>query len=277
VNDDLAITSPSNPRIRDLATLHKRREREARGRFLVEGAREISRGLSAGITFVEIVACPELESAPQESVRLRASAAGVPVTLVSERAFTKVSRRQNPDGLVAVAASFPVSLASLDPRPGLVLIAEATEKPGNLGAMLRTADATGAALIAAGGGVDVFNPNVVRASQGAVFSVPLAVAEAPEAASWIAGIGTVAVATPDADRPYWDFDMTGPTAIVVGSEHAGVSPAWQEIGTPIQIPMAGQADSLNTSVAAAVLLYEAVRQRSHGSRVASRESRRRDT
>jgi TrmH family RNA methyltransferase len=262
VNDDLAITSPSNPRIRDLATLHKRREREARGRFLVEGARAISRGLEAGITFVEMVVYPDLESAPQESVRRRATAVGVPITLVSERAFAKVSRRQNPDGLVAVAESFPVDLASLEPSPGLAVIAEATEKPGNLGAMLRTADATGAALVAAGGGVDVFNPNVVRASQGALFSVPLAVATVSEVAAWAAGFETVAVATPDADRRYWDLAMTGPTAIVVGSEHAGVSPTWQQIGTPIQIPMAGQADSLNTSVAAAILLYEAVRQRS---------------
>ena len=261
VNDALAITSPSNPRIRDLATLHKRRERDARGRFLVEGAREISRGLEAGITFVEIVVCPELENASQERVRRGASAAEIPITLVSERAFAKVSRRQNPDGLVAVAESFPVDLASLEPRPGLALIAEAIEKPGNLGAMLRTADATGAALVAAGDGVDVFNPNVVRASQGALFSVPLAVAAVPEVAAWAGGFETVAVAAPDADRPYWDLAMTGPTAIVVGSEHAGVSPTWQRIGTPIQIPMAGQADSLNTSVAAAVLLYEAVRQR----------------
>jgi TrmH family RNA methyltransferase len=128
--------------------------------------------------------------------------------------------------------------------------------------MLRTADATGATLVAAGGGVDVFNPNVIRASQGALFSVSLAVATVSEVAAWAAGFGTVAVAAPKADRPYWDLDMTDPTAIVVGSEHAGVSPTWQELGTPIQIPMAGQADSLNTSVAAAVLLYEAVRQRS---------------
>ena len=261
MNDEVAITSPSNPRIRDLAALHKRRERKAQGRFLVEGTREVTRGLEAEITFTEILACPDLAGPAQEAVVTRASAAGIPVTLVSERALAKLSRRQNPDGVIGVAETFALDLASLEPAPDLVLIAEAVEKPGNLGAMLRSADATGAALVATGTGVDVFNPNVIRASQGALFSVPLAVAAVSQVAAWAAGFGTVAVAIPDADRPHWDLDMTGPTVIVVGSEHFGISAPWREIGTPIRIPMAGPADSLNTSVAAAVLLYEAVRQR----------------
>jgi TrmH family RNA methyltransferase len=261
VNDEVAITSPSNPRIRDLAALHKRRERKAQGRFLVEGTREITRGLEAEITFTEILACPDLAGPAQEAVVTRSSAAGVPVTLVSERAFAKLSRRQNPDGVIGVAETFALDLASLEPAPDLVLIAEAVEKPGNLGAMLRSADATGAALVATGAGVDVFNPNVVRASQGALFSVPLAVAAVPETVAWATEFETVVVATPDATLPHWAVDLTGTSAIVVGSEHAGVSAAWRDVGTPIRIPMAGPADSLNTSVAAAVLLYEAVRQR----------------
>jgi TrmH family RNA methyltransferase len=274
VNDEVAITSPSNPRIRDLAALHKRRERNAQGRFLVEGTREITRGLEAGITFTEIVACPDLAGPAQEAVVTRSSAAGVPVTLVSERAFAKLSRRQNPDGVIGVADTFALDLASLEPAPDLVLIAEDIEKPGNLGAMLRTADATGAALVATGTGVDVFNPNVIRASQGALFSVPLAVAAVPETVAWATEFETVVVAAPDATLPHWAVDLTGTSAIVVGSEHAGVSAAWRGIGTLIQIPMAGPADSLNTSVAAAVLLYEAVRQRAESpeSRVVVRDT-----
>ncbi|MEA2010026.1 MAG: TrmH family RNA methyltransferase [Actinomycetota bacterium] len=127
--------------------------------------------------------------------------------------------------------------------------------------MFRTADATGAGLLIADATVDPFNPNVVRASQGALFSVPFAVADTKTATDWTGRHGAVVIAVPDAESEFWSTDLSGPVSIVIGSEHAGISDAWRKSGTPVRIPMAGDADSLNASVSAAVLLYEAVRQR----------------
>jgi len=184
------------------------------------------------------------------------------MTTVSAMAFEKLSMRQNPDGIVVVAAARLPNLDAID--RSLVLVAEAIEKPGNLGAMFRTADATGAALLIADPTVDVFNPNVVRASQGALFSVPFAVVDAATAVRWTGAHGPVYVMMPGAAVDLWHTDFSGPVSIVVGSEHAGVSAAWKGVGTPIGIPMAGAADSLNASVSAAVVLYEAVRRRTAG-------------
>jgi len=252
-----AIESPSNRRILETARLKKRRERGVRGRFLVEGTREVERALEAGAGIHDVYLCPDL--APPATVDLARRIPDAAVVTVSTMAFEKLSMRQNPDGIVAVASTWSPALDTLD--RDLVLVAEAIEKPGNLGAMLRTADATGAGLLVADPTVDVFNPNVVRASQGALFSVPFAVADAAAAVAWTADHGPVYVATPDATIDYWAADLSGAASVVIGSEHAGVSDAWDGVGTPIRIPMAGAADSLNASVAAAVVLYEAVRQR----------------
>ena len=184
---------------------------------------------------------------------------GVRLTTVSPIAFDKLTMRQNPDGIIAVAPIWTAGLESLE--RDLVLVAEAIEKPGNLGAIFRTADATGACLLIADATVDPFNPNVVRASQGALFSVPFAVTDVGTAVVWVRDHGAVIVATPDADTTYWDTDLSGPVSIVIGSEHEGVADEWRTAGTAVRIPMAGDADSLNTSVAAAIVLYEAVRQR----------------
>jgi TrmH family RNA methyltransferase len=253
------IESPSNRRILETARLKKRRERRARGRFLVEGTREIERALEAGATIHDVYLCPDLAPGDTTALAERVAGSGARLVTVSAMAFEKLSVRQNPDGIVAIAATWSPDPDGLD--RDLVLVAEAIEKPGNLGAMLRTADATGAALLIADPTVDVFNPNVVRASQGALFSVPFAVMDAAAAVIWAGAHGPVYVATPDASTVYWDEDLSGPLSIVIGSEHAGVSAAWDGVGTPVRIPMAGAADSLNASVSAAVMLYEAVRQR----------------
>ena len=253
------IESPSNPRIIETARLKKRRHRDIAGRFLVEGTREIERAGQGGASINEVFLCPEY--APPATVSLAERLAGpdIRLTTVSAMAFDKLTMRQNPDGVIAVASNWTTAVADLD--RDLVLIAEAIEKPGNLGAMFRTADATGAGLVIADATVDPFNPNVVRASQGALFSVPFAVTNAETAISWAHDHGIVVVATPDAKADYWDTDLSGPASVVIGSEHGGVSNAWRETGIPVRIPMAGDADSLNASVSAAVLLYEAVRQR----------------
>ncbi len=252
------IESPANRRIIETARLKKRRHRDATGRFLIEGTREAERAVQAGASIDEIFLCPDY--APRATVSLADGIAGsgVRLTTVSAVAFDKLSMRQNPDGIIAVALTWITTAENLD--RDLVLVAEAIEKPGNLGAMFRTADATGAALLIADATVDPFNPNVVRASQGALFSVPFAVTDTGAAITWTREHGAIVIATPDAESDYWDADLSGPVSIVIGSEHAGVSDAWREAGTPVRVPMAGDADSLNASVSAAVLLYEAARQ-----------------
>lgn len=257
-----SISSPSNPRIKAFAGLKKARTRARDDLFLIEGEREVERAITAGVDIETMLVCEELltGSAP-------VMAEPVDVLQVAGRAMEKVSVRQNPSGLIAVARRFDTSLSRLDLGPApLVLIAERVEKPGNLGAMMRTADAVGAAaVVVADTATDVFNPNVVRASQGALFLVPLAVASTVETIEWarIAAMQLVA-GYPEATTDMWNVDMTGPTAIVVGAEDTGLGELWSEPTTAVRIPMVGQTDSLNASVAAALLLYEAVRQRRLG-------------
>jgi TrmH family RNA methyltransferase len=227
--------------------------------FLIEGTRENTLALSTGTTIAEAFLCPAYTNAETETLADKLVEAGIPLTTTSAQAFNKLSVRQHPDGIVAVA---PMWSASIEGMTGdLTLAAESIEKPGNLGAMLRTADAAGAGLLIADPTVDPFNPNVVRASQGALFSVRFALTDTDSAIEWARRRGSLFVATPDAHVELWDADLTGATTMVVGSEHGGVSGAWRTAGTPVRIPMAGFADSLNASVSAAVMLFEAVRQR----------------
>ncbi|MEA2025034.1 MAG: TrmH family RNA methyltransferase [Actinomycetota bacterium] len=253
------IQSPSNRRIVETARLKKRRARDAEARFLIEGTRETERAAEAGASIDEVFLCPEIAPPDTASLADRIAGTGSRLTTVSAIAFAKLTMRQNPDGIIVVAPTWTTATESLD--RDLVLVAEAIEKPGNLGAMFRTADATGAALLIADATVDPFNPNVVRASQGALFSVPFAVTDTEVAIAWARDHGAIVVATPGAKSDYWDTDLSRRVSIVIGSEHAGISEAWRDAGTPVRIPMAGSADSLNASVSAAVLLYEAVRQR----------------
>ena len=187
---------------------------------------------------------------------------------VSERAFEKLAYGDRSDGVVLVVRAPRVGLADLElPPDPLVVVTEDVEKPGNVGAILRSADAVGASAVIAAGGTDLFNPNVIRASVGTVFSMPVAAAPAGEVAAWLRVRGLRIVATRvDADRLHVDADLRGPVAIVLGSEATGLSDAWRAPDVEaVRLPMAGVADSLNVSVAAAVLLYEAWRQRRPGS------------
>ncbi len=258
------ITSAANPRIKALARLRQRRHRDTERLFPIEGSRAVRRALAAGWPLAEAFYAPELGGAAAAATLSDLHSAGVTVTEVGDAAFRKIAYRRHPDGLLAVghARSLPLSDIALPATP-LVLIVDGTEKPGNLGAMLRTADGGGVdAVIAADTATDPFNPNVVRASQGALFSVPLAVASPQEAAAWLdARDISVLAAGPEDGSPPWHHDLTGAVALVVGGEHAGLSPSWAS-RPRLTIPMAGSADSLNVSAAAAVLVYEAVRQRS---------------
>ena len=183
---------------------------------------------------------------------------------VGPRACGALSRRQHPDGMIAVARTDPHALEGLRlADDALVLVAEGTEKPGNLGAMFRTADGAGVdAVIAVDPRTDLENPNVIRASQGSVFAVASAVATASDAVKFLSrGPITLVALTPEADADLWDLDLTGQLAVAIGSEDRGLSQPLREAARLARIPMHGIADSLNASVAVAVALYEALRQR----------------
>jgi RNA methyltransferase, TrmH family len=259
------ITSPANPRIKQLVALRRRRSREQSDVTLVEGHAEIELALAAGVRPRTIYYCPAL--ATPESLPLAGQAAqrGAAVVQVSRPVFEKISYREGPDGWLAVVPAVSASLDRLQPGPRpLVLVCAGLEKPGNLGAILRTADAAGvAAVIAADAVTDWGNPNVVRASKGTVFSVPVASAPTAEVLDWLTARRLqVVAATPDATRLVTDADLTGPTAVAVGAEQTGLSQEWLErADVRVRIPMFGRADSLNVSTSAAIILYEAVRQR----------------
>lgn len=263
------ITSTSNAKVAGVRRLAKHGVRRETGRFVVEGYRELRRALAAGVAMDHVLFCPELflkdgEARLVERARLRSIAA----LEVSEQVFRSVSYRDRPDGLLAVARTWDASLAALGPLEGdpLVLVVSAIEKPGNLGTMLRTAAAAGAsAVIVADPVTDVFNPNVVRASLGALFTVPLASAGDEQAIDWLGERDLPVYATsPDASRRYWEAPLAGPCAIVVGSEQFGLSERWLAAANDrLRIPMSSNrgADSLNAAAAAAVVLFECVRQR----------------
>ena len=260
------ITSLQNPRIKALVRMRKRRERDQTKRFLIEGYRELRRAVDRQVTLETLFVCEELFLGTNEP-RLIANAAanGAEVVEVSTDPFSKVSYRDRPEGLLAIAEQFDTDLESIatnaDP---LVLVVESIEKPGNLGTMLRTADAAGVdAVIVADPTTDPFNPNVVRASLGCLFTVPLAVSSTERALEWLttSQIRTVAT-TPDTSTLHWEADLVGPVAIIVGSEQYGLSREWLDgADARVRIPMGGEADSLNAAMAAGVVLFEAVRQR----------------
>ena len=265
MSDDI-IQSRQNPRVQGVAKLRDRAVREARGRFLIEGYRELSRALARKVVVEEIYYCPALYKDAQASVLVeQAREQGVSICELGESAFDKVSGREGPDGLLGVAETWDVALPRLNLGPNpLVLIAEAVEKPGNLGSLLRTADAAGvAALVICDPVTDLFNPNVIRASQGAAFAVPVAVASTAETLAWARTQGLrILATTPDGALPLWEVDAKGPVALVMGSEKDGLAPAWLAAADArVFIPQAGLSDSLNVATAAAVCLFEAVRQR----------------
>ena len=279
------LTSLQNPRIKQLVKLRDRRPRDEAGVFLVEGYREIRRALEKNIKLQELYYAPDWFLGENEPALIaQAQAAGAKLFELTKDTFAKVAYRERPDGLLAVAPQWQRSLADLDrlldgqretgaypgstvpaTRTPFVLVVEAIEKPGNLGTILRSADAAGCdAVIVCDPVTDIFNPNVVRASTGVLFSVPLVVEESARVLTWLRGrhIRTVAT-TPAAQTLYTAADLRGPLAVIMGSEQYGLSEFWlNNSDLPVRIPMAGQADSLNVAMATIITLFEAVRQRS---------------
>ncbi|MCL5995535.1 MAG: RNA methyltransferase [Chloroflexi bacterium] len=262
------ITSLQNPRVKQLVSLRDRHHREQEGLMLVEGYDELSLALQGGTPKALYYCRPLVRDPAQFTLLERVRATGAELIEVTERVCEKMAYRDHPDGWLAV---FPLAHRSLDslslgPNP-LIVVVEAIEKPGNLGAILRTADAAGVdALISCDPVTDLGNPNVVRSSKGALFSVPVAEATSADTLAWLRahGIKTLA-ATPQATTLYTEVDLRQPVAIAVGAEKPGLSRAWlQQADIAVQIPMMGRVNSLNVSIAAALLIYEAVKQRGSG-------------
>jgi len=262
------ITSLQNPRVKQLVKLRDRRPRDQSGQFLVEGYRQIRRALDKGYPPTELYVCSEWYPGNQGNepeLIAEAEAAGARIFELNKPAFAKVAYRERPDGLLAVLPQWKRSLDDLvlPPTPFL-LVVEAIEKPGNLGTILRSADAAGVdGLIVCDPVTDLFNPNVVRASTGVLFSVPVVITESTAVRSWLNQHGIRSIATtPAAKQLHTEVDLTGPLALVMGSEQYGLSEEWlTETGETVRIPMAGQADSLNVAMATIITLFEAVRQR----------------
>ncbi|HUD40064.1 MAG TPA: RNA methyltransferase [Streptosporangiaceae bacterium] len=259
------ITSPANPRVKHLVALRRRRVRDDDQVTVVEGYSELELALAAGVRPIELYYCPGLIGAGEAALTDRAARAGADLVTVSPEVFRKIAYRESPDGWLAIVPAVLAELAAVHlPANPLVLICQGVEKPGNLGAILRTADAAGvAAVIATEPGTDWGNPNVIRASKGTVFSVPVATSTSAQVMTWLADHGLSVVATtPDAGTLLGQAELRGPTAIAVGSEKDGLSSEWLERADRcVRIPMFGRADSLNVATSAAIACYEAVRQR----------------
>ena len=255
------LISLQNPRIKQVVKLREdKRERLREKLILVEGWYELNMAVSAGLIPRSVFTAPDL-------------IAGMPVGFdyltetytVTREVFEKISYRENPDGWLAIFPMPERKLIDFKPRQvSLVLVAEAVEKPGNLGAILRTADAAGVdALIVTDPRVEIWNPNVIRASRGAVFTVPVMETENAAALDWLRSRQlNITAASPQSEKNYTDLDYRPPTAFVVGTEDRGLSGFWMEnADSNVVIRMAGKVNSLNVSVVSALLVYEAIRQR----------------
>jgi len=259
----LEITSLQNPKIKTASKLFDRRDRDQTGLFLVEGYRELKRAADKNSKIITLFICPELflgenENALIEQIRLK----GSDVFLCDKKVFSKLSYRDRPDGLIAVVKQMKLSLSDLSNTLGkkknpVFLVAESIEKPGNLGTILRSCDATGVdGVIVCDRCTDIYNPNVVRASVGTLFTLPVVEATSSETLSWLKENNIqILSSTPNTDVEYTDADLSGPVAVVVGTEQLGLSDTWlNQADLKVRIPMMGVADSLNVATATTLLL-----------------------
>jgi len=261
-----AITSPHNQRVKDAIKLRTARQRARQGRTVIDGSREIGRAIDADVQMVELFVCePLCTSADSLRVVERLRELDARVWHVTQEVFERVAFGERHEGIVAVAEPPARTLEQLQVPPGsLIAVLCGLEKPGNVGAIVRSADGAGVgAVIVVDPVTDLFNPNCIRASLGTIFSQPIAAATTDDALSWLRARGDrMFAARLDAEKFHTEVDLRTGAVMVLGSEAAGLPPAWQAADvTPIKLPMQGTADSLNVSAAAAVLFYEALRQR----------------
>lgn len=260
------ITSLQNPRIKNLVRLRERSHRRRQQRFICEGLRECMRAQSARWPLETVYFCDDLFTDPEAIDWIdHCAATGLDCVQLPAPVFAKISQRQGPDGVLAILPiqQRQLNALTLSEQPLLVVL-EAIEKPGNLGAILRTANAAGAdAVLLLDSVCDAFNPNVIRASQGAVFDIPAVEVSADELTEFLAANGIVPCSlTPHAQNCLWDADLRGPRALMFGAEHHGLSQRWlDDPAHSFQLPMQGITDSLNVSATVAVCLFECARQR----------------
>lgn len=262
------ITSFSNPKIKELAALRESRERKRTGLTIIEGLREIRAALTSQVSIEEIYLCPEMlgeKKNAADAILEKAAIGKAEVFQISRGLYEKICFGERGEGMLAVGKPEHkvFSHIKLSKNP-LVMIIEAIEKPGNLGAIVRSCDASGIeALFVADPATDIYNPHVIRASLGTVFNVPVIVEDKQKILDFSNREKMkIVAATPSAKQEYFRYDFRKATAIAVGSEKEGLSDFWlKHAGEKVRIPMRGQADSLNASVSAAVLAYEALRQR----------------
>lgn len=262
----IPISSVKNPRVKEAARLRDARHRQKQGRIIIDGARELARAMAAGISLHEIFICPALcHTAEARDFLSGLSGVATDVLEVTPQVFEKLAFGARAEGVLGVAAAPDASLERLVlPNNPLVAVIEGAEKPGNIGAIARTADAAGlSAMVVADGRTDLYNPNAIRASLGTLFSLPVAAASTAGTIDWLRSRGLrIFAARVDGNVLYTEADFCGPSALVLGSESQGLTDTWSGGGiVGIRLPMLGVADSLNVSATAAVLFYEARRQR----------------
>ena len=266
------ITSAKNPRIKQLLQLQqKSSERRQTGLFVLEGKRELQHCVEAGYEVVELYICPELAGDTQASNypwSLDSAKSPYPqpsIYTLPPALYERVAYRGTTEGVIAVVRARSIALSDLHlPENPLIIVLERVEKPGNLGAILRSADAAAAdAVVVCDPLTDLYNPNLIRSSIGAIFTVPCVATTSVECISFLQENGIqILTAQLQDSHPYYDTDMHCPTAIVMGTEATGLTDLWRQAATAhIRIPMLGRLDSLNVSVSTAILLFEAVRQR----------------
>lgn len=263
----IIVSSRQNPRFKAALALRDGGERRKTGRLLADGGREISMALTAGVEIIEAWVAPdEIRTDGAHRALVALNAAGVPIVEAKPDLLRHLAYGDRGDGVVVVMAQPDTSLEHLAlPEEPLIAVVDRVEKPGNLGAVMRSADGAGVdAVIATDPVSEPWNPNTIRASLGTIFSLPFAVASAAATLTMLRERGvTIVTARVDGATTYTDAALGGAVAIVVGSENAGLGGDWDAADlTPLRIPMLGRADSLNVSASAAILLYEARRQRS---------------
>ena len=261
----MKISSATNPRIKQIVKFKDRKDRREKGLTIVEGIREIAVARQSAIIFKEYYVCPEILSRyVKKDFFSEINAQKIPVYEIPKEIFSKISFGDRQEGIVAVVEPKPWRLNDIKVAPqNVFVVVENVEKPGNLGAILRTCDAAGvAALLIADTSTDIYNPNVIRASLGTVFSLSVVQASAAEILSFLKQKRIrIVAASPQAKMDYTQVRFKWPLAFVVGNEHEGLSDLWLKAADDqMRIPMQGKADSLNVSVSAAVLVYEAMRQ-----------------
>lgn len=259
----VVITSLQNPKIKRAQKLKERKARNESGLFLIEGYRELKKAVDAGVKIETLFICSSFFLGVNEDALIAKCHAER--IICQPHVFEKLSYRDRPDGLIAIAVQMQTKLEELTfKKDPFLVIAESIEKPGNLGTILRSADAAGVdGVIVCDRCTDIYNPNVVRSSVGTLFTFPVIEANSSEILSFLkAHKIQVVAATPAAQKSFTQTSLTGPIAIVVGTEQLGLSKTWmQEAHLHVRIPMHGVADSLNVATATTLLLYEVLRQR----------------